>query len=42
MRSERIAHAIPINPDQSQPLAAMQGEDTRSCTANGDLCSAFA
>jgi hypothetical protein len=42
MRSERIAYTIAINPDQSQPLAATQGEDTRCYTANRDLCSAFA
>ena len=42
MRSERIAHAITIDPDQSQPLTATQGEDTCRYTANRDSCSAFA
>ena len=42
MRSERISHAIAIDPDQKLPLAGTQGEDTRRCTANRDLSSAFA
>jgi hypothetical protein len=42
MCTERIAHAIAIDPDQSQPLTATQGEDTRRYTTNRDLCSAVA